>query len=154
MHDIKTRFLLLSDTHARRNIAIPDVPVDVAIHCGDLTNESKLDEFRAALNLLRAINAPLKLVIAGNHDFTLDTPTFVKKRSQAEALFSIDPGLMKKEYGDLGDARRLLAEARADGIVFLDEGLHRFPLPNGARLTVYASPLLSSTTMMTTTTTE
>lgn len=64
MQDIKTRFLIISDTHAEKGLAVPAVPVDVAIHCGDLTDESKVDEFRTTLGLLRAINAPLKLVIA------------------------------------------------------------------------------------------
>lgn len=59
-----TRFLILSDTHAN-DWAPPDAPVDVAIHCGDLTEESKLHEFRHALRMLRNIKADLKLVIAG-----------------------------------------------------------------------------------------
>lgn len=52
---------------------------DVAIHCGDLTEESKLEEYRASIQLLKDIHAPLKLVIAGNHDFTMDIPAFRKK---------------------------------------------------------------------------
>jgi hypothetical protein len=144
MQDIKTRFLVISDTHAEKGLAIPDLPVDVAIHCGDLTNESKLDEFRTTLDLLRTINAPLKLVIAGNHDFTLDTPMFMKMRAQAEAVFSIEPGLIKKEYGDFGDARQLFGDAKVDGIVFLDQGVHHFNLDNGASLTVYASAFTPS----------
>ncbi|KAK0707108.1 ser/Thr protein phosphatase family protein [Lasiosphaeria miniovina] len=131
--DIKTRFLILSDTHAEKGLTAPNLPVDVAIHCGDFTNESKLHEFRTTLDLLRTINAPLKIVIAGNHDFTLDTPMFAKKRAQAEA-----------EYGDFGDARQLFEDARSDGVVFLDQGAHRFNLDNGARLAVYASPFTPS----------
>jgi len=78
---IKTRFLVLSDTHGA---LLPEnrkskEPVDVVIHCGNLTQESKLKEFRTATRLLKSIDAPLKLVIAGNHDFTLDTPTFRSK---------------------------------------------------------------------------
>ncbi|KAB8239739.1 uncharacterized protein BDW43DRAFT_259020 [Aspergillus alliaceus] len=44
----------------------------VAIHFGDLTTESKFEENRAAIRLLANINAPLELVIASNHDITLD----------------------------------------------------------------------------------
>ncbi|KAK0667248.1 Metallo-dependent phosphatase-like protein [Cercophora samala] len=76
---IKTSFLILSDTHAEKGLAIPSIPVDVAIHCGDLTEESKLHEFQTSLDLLRRVNAKLKLVIAGNHDFTLDKTAFQKK---------------------------------------------------------------------------
>ena len=111
---------------------------DVAIHCGDLTEESKLEEYQASIRLLKDINAPLKLVIAGNHDFTMDIPAFRKK--VADARPPLDPDLVRKVYGDYGDARQILEDARAAGIIFLDEGSHQFTLENGAILTVYASP--------------
>lgn len=120
----------------------PTQSADVAIHCGDLTQESKLAEYRTAIKLLKDIDAPLKLVIAGNHDFTLDIPTFKQKIS--EALPPLDPGLARKEYGDYGESRQLLEQAKDSGIMFLDEGTHHFTLNNGASLTVYASPYTPS----------
>ncbi|KAH6616218.1 Metallo-dependent phosphatase-like protein [Chaetomium sp. MPI-SDFR-AT-0129] len=148
MSHIKTRFFILSDTHGKPWPDIPNTPVDVAIHCGDLTDESKLEEFRVSLALLRRINASLKLVVAGNHDFTLDTPAYEKKAAQANRLFSIDSALMTREYGSFGEARRLFDIGNNnDGdndIVFLDEGVHHFDLQNGARLMVYASPFTPS----------
>ncbi|RYP51676.1 hypothetical protein DL768_003074 [Monosporascus sp. mg162] len=135
---IKTRFLIVSDTHGEDIPALTSSRVDVAIHCGDLTEESKIEEFRSSLSLLISIDAPLKLVIAGNHDFTLDVPTFKKKVSSASQ--PLEPELVKKEYGDYGEARQLLDSARDSGVVFLDEGTHHFKLDNGASLTVYASP--------------
>ncbi|TKA62835.1 hypothetical protein B0A55_09160 [Friedmanniomyces simplex] len=139
--DIATRFLVLSDTHGR-TMQLPTDAVDVAIHCGDLTEDSKLDEFKASLDLLRRINAPLKLVIAGNHDFTLDLPVFKKKL--AEIPPPVDDAVVKREYGDFGEARDLLEQATDAGIVLLDEGTHSFGLANGAKLTVYASPYTPS----------
>lgn len=145
--NIKTRFLVLSDTHGLDHFpnSISAQRADVAIHCGDLTTESKIDEYQASLRLLRAIDAPLKLVIAGNHDFTLDTPAFQKKL--AEARPPLDPQLVAKTYGDYGDARKLFSEQNdrhgAD-ITFLDEGAHYFKLQNGALLSVYASPYTPS----------
>jgi hypothetical protein len=141
MQDIKTRFLILSDTHGKPS-SLPDIPVDVVIHCGDLTDESKIDEFHATLALLGSIDAPLKLVIAGNHDFTLDTAAYQKKVANANRFFSIDMETIAREYGEYGDARKLFSND--DGIVFLDEGIHDFNLNNGARLTVYASPFTPS----------
>jgi hypothetical protein len=139
----KTRILILSDTHGD-DLMIPDLPVDVAIHCGDLTEESKIGEFRDSLELLKRITAPLKLVIAGNHDFTLDTTTFQNKIDYARYSFSIEPDLLKREYGDMDEARQLFSAAEADGILFLDEGIHQFRLQNGAKMTVYASPFTPS----------
>ncbi|KAI1454227.1 Metallo-dependent phosphatase-like protein [Annulohypoxylon moriforme] len=144
---IKTRFLILSDTHGMEILPenYPYHRVDVAIHCGDLTEESKIAEFRTSINLLKNINASLKLVIAGNHDFTLDTPMFERKIIEAEPALELD--LVAKEYGNFGEARDLFEdeEAKKTGIVFLDEGTHRFILENGAALTVYASPYTPST---------
>ena len=142
--NIKTKFLILSDTHGMefRPEDKPTQSVDVAIHCGDLTEESKLEEFQASIRLLRDINAPLKLVIAGNHDFTLDTPAFRKKIADAKP--ALDADLVRKVYGDYGEAREILEDARDVGIILLDEGNHQFDLENGARLTVYASPLTPS----------
>lgn len=147
MADIKTRFLIISDTHADQKLRLPTlqgVDVDVAIHCGDLTDGSKIAEYHTTLDLLQAINAPLKLVIAGNHDFSLDTPMYQKKAAEAHRIFSIDPALISKEYGDFGGARSLLDDSKSKGIIFLDEGTHHFNLANGARLTVYASPFTPS----------
>ena len=50
-----------------------------------------LHEIRAALALLARLNAPLKLVVAGNHDFTLDKPVFRTKAVQAEQVLGVDP---------------------------------------------------------------
>ena len=141
MHShIKTRLLIISDTHGM-DFSPADRPLqsaDVAIHCGDLTDGSKLDEFRTAIQLLKDINAPLKLAIAGNHDFTMDIVAFEKK--VAEATPPLDPVLVAKEYGDPGEARQLFEEAKDAGIMFLDEGTHHFTLKSGALITVYASP--------------
>ncbi|EFR03267.1 metallophosphoesterase domain-containing protein 2 [Nannizzia gypsea CBS 118893] len=130
---MKTRFLILSDTHA-----IPYTPpnqyADVALHCGDLTENSTLEEYRSAVHLLKQVNAPIKLAIAGNHDFTLDIPCYKSRMERAP----VDRHTrLMEEFGDFGEARRLLEDA---GIILLDEGIHRFNLANGASLSIYASP--------------
>lgn len=140
--NIKTRFLVCSDTHGIDGLPgfVPSEKqhADVAIHCGDLTTQSQLHEYKASIRLLQAINAPLKLVIAGNHDFTMDIPMFHKKVAEAQ---SVEPELIEQAYGHYGEARRLF---EGTGITFLDEGVHSFHLKNGALLTVYASPYTPS----------
>ncbi|KAJ3483020.1 hypothetical protein NLG97_g7412 [Lecanicillium saksenae] len=122
--------------------SIPSQPADVCIHAGDLTEESKLEEFHSSLELLRTIKAPLKLVIAGNHDFTLDTPMFKKKIQEIKP--PLEPELVQKFYGEYEEARKLLLDAKDDGIHLLNEGTHSFVLKNGAELRVYASPYTPS----------
>ncbi|PYH42612.1 metallophosphatase domain-containing protein [Aspergillus saccharolyticus JOP 1030-1] len=142
----KTRFLILSDTH---NISLPPEYIsnhdaDVVIHCGDLTQSSMLDELQASINFLQQIDAPLKLVIPGNHDFTLDTPFF---RSMVEKdTAHLRPEAIAKAYGSYGEAKQLFMspDAKAGGVRLLDEGTHHFTLRNGASLTVYASPYTPS----------
>lgn len=142
--NVKTRFLIISDTHGDELIHKPVGKFDVAIHCGDLTEESKITEFHTALNLMLEIDAPLKLLIAGNHDFTLDTPVFRDKL--ADNITTEDASLVRNTYGDFGEARAMFETnaAKAAGIVFLDEGNHNFHLANGASLSIYASPYTAS----------
>ncbi|KAI0484462.1 hypothetical protein GGR56DRAFT_613928 [Xylariaceae sp. FL0804] len=69
---ISIKFLIISHTHTD-DTEFAEIRADVAIHCGDLTNASKLSEFRVALQTPERLNALLKLIIAGNQSFTLDT---------------------------------------------------------------------------------
>lgn len=141
---IKTRILVISDTHGDDLIHKPSGTFDVAIHCGDLTEDSKLDEFKAGLDTMLAMQAPLKLIIAGNHDFSMDTPVF--KNKLTDNAMAQDASLVKRIYGDFGEARAMFeTEAtKAAGVVFLDEGNHTLQLANGASLSVYASPYTAS----------
>jgi predicted phosphohydrolase len=137
---IKSRILIISDTHGDDLIHKPTGAFDVAIHCGDLTEESKLDEFRSSLGMMLDIQAPLKLVIAGNHDFSMDTPVF--KNKLADNITAEDASIVKSTYGDFGEARAMFETevTKAAGLIFLDEGNHNLQLANGASLSVYASP--------------
>lgn len=141
---IPTSILMLSDTHGLTfgddGWVRPARKFDVAIHCGDLTQESKLEEFSKAINLLSKIDAAVKLIIAGNHELTLDEPVF--KEHLAAAGLKEDDEEVVRAYGSLGQARAMLVDAAKAGnnIMVLDEGTHTIPLQNGAILTVFASP--------------
>lgn len=67
---IKARLLIISDIHrmsfSGTNGKKPLQSADVAIHCGHLTDHSKLDDFRQTIKMMRGIQAPFKVVIAGN----------------------------------------------------------------------------------------
>ncbi|KAH0287651.1 Metallo-dependent phosphatase [Aureobasidium namibiae CBS 147.97] len=139
-----SRILIISDTHGTNPINSPLPPVDLIIHCGDLTQESKLCEYNQAISLLKSLDAPVKLVIAGNHDFTLDTPIYAQKLIEAGLQPPSQDQVVKKTYGDFGEARALLAARRDDGIFFLDKGTHEIALANGVTLKVFASPCTPS----------
>ncbi|KAL3464554.1 Metallo-dependent phosphatase-like protein [Aspergillus heterothallicus] len=141
--EISTRFLIISDTHGHNlSQRYCEHIADVAIHCGDLTNGSHLREFTSAIKLLQNIKAPLKLVIAGNHDFTLDIPVYQQKIREAD--LPLEWELFKREFGDLGEARSLFDKAKESGIIFLEEGTHQFSLTSGASMKVFASPYTPS----------
>ncbi|KAH7304711.1 Metallo-dependent phosphatase-like protein [Stachybotrys elegans] len=146
LKSIKTRFLIISDTHGLDlSYHKPLVPADVVLHCGDLTEHSKFSEIQATIQLLRSISAPLKLVIAGNHDWTLDKLAYELKVAEAK---KIDPTCsdhdIEKAFGKYGAVRRLLEAAREHGILFLEEGVHNIRLHNGSNLKLYASPYTPS----------
>ncbi|KIW86790.1 uncharacterized protein Z519_12576 [Cladophialophora bantiana CBS 173.52] len=136
----KTRLLVLLDTHGMEfdPAEKPLLHADVAIHCGDLTDGSKLDELRTTINLFKDIDEPWELAIASNRDFTLDDLAFQNKVD--EVTPPLDPQLVEKEYDATGEVRRLWEGAKDVGIILPDEGAHHSILQNGAHLTLYASP--------------
>ncbi|CAD0081501.1 unnamed protein product [Aureobasidium vineae] len=141
---LPSRILVISDTHGVNLASGHRESVDLIIHCGDFTQESNLDEFKQAISLLKSLVAPLRLVIAGNHDFTLDTPVFAQKLIEANLQPPHKDKAVKQAYGDFGEARSLLDAQRDAGIIFLDEGTHEIKLSNGALLRIYASPYIPS----------
>ncbi|KAI0967490.1 Metallo-dependent phosphatase-like protein [Xylaria arbuscula] len=66
----KTRFVCISDTH---NCTVKLPKGDVLIHCGDLTNQGSFSELSKQVQWLEQADFECKIVVAGNHDLTLDT---------------------------------------------------------------------------------
>lgn len=142
--NVKTRFLVISDTHASDpartifNNGAPFRPplpkADVLLHCGDLTMMGHLNEYETTMTMLESIDAEVKLVIAGNHDISLDEEYYARmgKKMQGRRW---DADLPRK-------AREMWLGERAQraGVTYLDEGNHKLTLKNGGLLRVYASP--------------
>lgn len=82
--------------------------------------------------MLAAIPAELKLVIAGNHDLSLD-PNYWK---------TVDEGEQEGEKEDHEEALEIMTGrlAKEAGVTYLTEGTHTFTLKSGAKFTLYASP--------------
>jgi predicted phosphodiesterase len=110
----------------------PFPTADLLLHAGDLTMVGQETEHQLMVDMLKQAPAELKLVIAGNHDITLDPPYYNSYGFQRHT----------NEPQDLGRIRELYCgeEAQRHGIVYMDEGLRTFTLSNGARFTVYATP--------------
>ncbi len=87
-----------------------------------------LSNYRKAIANLNAIRAPLKPVIAGNHDESLDAKWWEENLDEDD-----DPDEPAKTLA-------LFKEQGANGMYLLSEGIHSFDLEGGKRLRVYASP--------------
>ncbi|KAI2643406.1 Metallo-dependent phosphatase-like protein [Xylaria nigripes] len=66
----RTRFVCISDTH---NCTVSLPKGDVLIHCGDLTNQGSFSQLSKQVQWLERADFECKIVVAGNHDLTLDT---------------------------------------------------------------------------------
>ncbi|TVY22221.1 Metallophosphoesterase domain-containing protein [Lachnellula hyalina] len=139
---ITTKVMIISDTHCfqfgdaekvRGHFKQPLPKVDIILHCGDLTERGGLKAYQDAIRMLSCINAELKLVIAGNHDLSLDGPYWYTKGCDPE-----DP----EDYAEHEKGIEILKGplAKEAGVTYLEEGLHTFTLTSGAKCTVYASP--------------
>lgn len=69
---ISTRVMAISDTHEHSLDGTTMPQVDVILHTGDLTNFGELEALKETVKMLGSIEAEPKLVIAGNHDISLD----------------------------------------------------------------------------------
>lgn len=136
---VSTRFLIISDTHNFEfeddtanplPFRLPVPKVDVLLHCGDLTRCGGSSSYKKAVKMMGAVDAELKLVIAGNHDLDLDKPYW---NSHLDEDDRPDDHLRAIE----AVTGQLAAEA---GVTYLEEGMYTFTLQNGAMLRVYASP--------------
>ena len=85
------------------------------------------------LDVLKAASAELKIVIAGNHDLSLD--------AEYMKLVANEKRSDRKTEIDVQKARDMWVgeEARTAGIVYLEEGTSTFELKNGAKFTVITS---------------
>lgn len=138
--------MILSDTHGSdlKDLSLPRA--DVVLHCGDLTKDSRSEDLERTLAMLRTIEAPLKLAIPGNHDFTLEPGywRWTRDRIHPAQQQQHDHGGVPEQTGNADDG------ARRDSIFLLPQGTHNFVLPydvsgcgggGGARLRLFASPL-------------
>ncbi|KAB5582903.1 hypothetical protein GE09DRAFT_1246807 [Coniochaeta sp. 2T2.1] len=115
---VKTRILILSEEPDPR---FHLKPVDILIHCGNLTEHDFHEEYKKVVHLLNRIDAQLKLVVSGDNDRSLTLgPQF---RSQGRPL-----------HGDLSTSEYFASS----NINILKDGVHEFTLGNGANLRVYA----------------
>ncbi|KAK1998323.1 calcineurin-like phosphoesterase [Colletotrichum falcatum] len=75
----RTRFVCVSDTH---NTPVKLPKGDVLIHAGDLTNQGSYSELSRAVQWLEKADFETKIVIAGNHDLTLDPAFYAQHGSR------------------------------------------------------------------------
>ncbi|CAO1636397.1 unnamed protein product [Sympodiomycopsis kandeliae] len=68
--DNYVRFVVISDTHGTQPSNVP--PGDVLLHNGDLTALGDQNEIKKQLEWILSLPHPIKIFIAGNHDFVLD----------------------------------------------------------------------------------
>ncbi|RDW70592.1 metallophosphatase domain-containing protein [Aspergillus mulundensis] len=169
----KTRLLLLSDTHtvlpspAHSASGFPSSPyrhplpdAQILLHAGDLTKVGLASEHKAMLDLLKSHPAELKIVIAGNHDITLDEEYYnrvgwlrhryrdSKGRDHLAALPTSPTGAPDNDEGsgklEAPSAIKALytnSDAVSCGIRYMEEEVRTFTVPStGAKFTVYASP--------------
>ncbi|CZR68437.1 related to phosphoesterases [Phialocephala subalpina] len=75
----KTRFVCVSDTHNASPYGAFRLPKgDVLIHAGDMTNQGSISELRKTVKWLEEADFEAKIVIAGNHDITLDSDFYAQ----------------------------------------------------------------------------
>lgn len=128
----KTRFVCVSDTHsASPTDGAFKLPAgDVLIHAGDLTNQGSYSELKKTVQWIEDADFQCKIVIAGNHDITLDEGFNSEHGHQFHSQNLQDPA----EYNAL--------LTNAPSITYLNHSSASIKLREGPRTTfkVFGSP--------------
>lgn len=99
-----TRFVCLSDTHSKVDSTEPYARGDVLLHAGDWSSTGTLNENKKFVAMIQASSYAERVVIAGNHDITMDHEFYKRSHSRfhyrkrqdevaARALVTEAPGL-------------------------------------------------------------
>ncbi|KAJ9370558.1 hypothetical protein DTO282E5_4726 [Paecilomyces variotii] len=131
----KTRIVCVSDTHgytpSEAGFKLPKG--DVFIHAGDLTNHGSMTELRRTIDWISKADYEVKIIVAGNHDITLD-PEFYMQHG---------PKFHKQNLEDPEKCIELITKTTTP-IVFLRHASTtiRLTKPEGPRttFTVFGSP--------------
>ncbi len=78
------RFVAVADTHLfHADLQVPDG--DVLVHAGDLCRGGTLDELERGLAWVRALPHPIKILVAGNHDWAFASEPAAARAMVGEA---------------------------------------------------------------------
>jgi len=109
----KTRIVCISDTHSRYHFALP--AGDILVHGGDFSMSGEQKEVENFIKWLKSLTQyRLKIIIAGNHDLTLE-PEFYEKNWQRWHR------RQKQDYKKIGELIRDPSLATDYGIIYLEQ---------------------------------
>ncbi|KAF2746593.1 Metallo-dependent phosphatase [Sporormia fimetaria CBS 119925] len=125
----KTRIVCIADTHNNT----PKLPKgDVLIHAGDLTNQGSYSELKKTVEWLEKADFEAKIVIAGNHDITLDAAFYEEHKANWKWPAPQHPAACKSLFRDSTSITYLENEA---AMVYLES-----PAGPQTCFKVYGSP--------------
>ncbi|RMX74721.1 hypothetical protein D0869_12313 [Hortaea werneckii] len=129
----KIRIVCISDTHNKapgEGYTLPQG--DILIHAGDLTNQGSLSEIQKAISWLsQQTSFQTKIVVAGNHDLSLDPHYNPLKHASG---WKVQPSPT-----EVAECRRLLTGN--DAFIYLQHTSQTIEIPEkGISLKVFGSP--------------
>ncbi|CAF1152946.1 unnamed protein product [Rotaria sordida] len=109
----KTRIVCISDTHSRYHFALKDG--DILVHAGDFSLSGEQNEVENFLKWLKSLTQyRLKIIIAGNHDLTLESEFYERTWQRWHPK-------NKQDYEKIGQLIRDPSLATDYGIIYLEQ---------------------------------
>lgn len=135
----KTRIVCISDTHsANPNDGAFKLPAgDILIHAGDLTNQGSHSELKKTIDWIEKADFQCKIVVAGNHDITLDEAFYTNHGHHRH----------NRSHQSPAECRALIDSSPT--ITYLHHEHTTIRLPSGLRTTfkVFGSPFVPDRTV-------
>ena len=107
----------------------PLPPCDVLIHAGDATNTGEMGQLQEILDFMEAHCARFKILIAGNHEVTLDA-----------AFYDSSEYWQRHHRGRYSSADCRALVASRPGVIYLEDSAAVLDFGACGSLTVYGSP--------------
>lgn len=123
----KIRIVCVSDTHGHANgegFKLPEG--DILVHAGDLTNQGSLAELQKAAQWIEQAQHAVKIVVAGNHELSLDANYTLKHREG----WTVSPA-------ETEACRALIRNI--PGVIYLEHEGHEFDF-KGRHIRIFGSP--------------
>lgn len=132
------KLICISDTHSKHSRL--KLPIgDILIHCGDFTSTGKKNEIIKFKEWYNQRNYQYKLLIAGNHDITLDKEYYITRGAKRFHYHQNRNDNNNNNLENIVNECRDIIKDETEGVIYLEDEQKNIFI-NNEEISIYGSP--------------